>query len=232
MTPLQSRILFVDDDMALAQATAEFLRERGFAVAHAATAAQARQMVANETFDVFLLDIVMPGVSGKVLCREIAATQRAGIIMVSSLESDAERIALLEMGADDYIVKPFNPLELLARIRAFLRRRAGDGPPARATRLGPWSIGEGGRLLKHEDGRVVTLTPSEAQVLRHFLANPGLVCSREEILAISRLRQHAGLNDRSVDNLMKRLRRKIEPDPAHPTYLQTVWGRGYVFVEG
>lgn len=224
------RILIVDDDDALALQVNTFLSEHGYAVERASNVGQARTLIAQHPYDLYLLDIVMPGTSGKVLCREIAEASRSGIIMVSSLSNDVERIALLELGADDYIVKPFNMLELLARIRAYFRRMQIDKSRGqRLTRFGSWEFVEDERHLKNRDGRLVSLTSSEAQIIRYFLANPGLVCSREDILAIARVRQHGGTGDRSVDALIRRLRAKIEPDAANPVFIETVWGQGYVF---
>ena len=226
-------ILLVDDDLELALDTRAFLIARGYRVDHAPDVPTARNMIAANDYDLFLLDIVMPGVSGKVLCREIASANDAGIIMVSSENNDAERIGLFEIGADDYIVKPFNELELLARVRALSRRRKGiRKTQMRNTRFGPWQLVEDERHLQNDDGRLVSLTSSEAQVLRHFVTNPDLPCSREDLLAIARVRQHGGSGDRSVDTLIRRLRSKIEPDPANPTFIQTVWGQGYVFHPG
>lgn len=224
------RILIVDDDEQLASRVNTFLAERGYVVERANSVSQARVLISQRPYDLYLLDIVMPGTNGKVLCREIAEASRSGIIMVSSLSDDVERIALLELGADDYIVKPFNMLELLARIRAYFRRTQIDKSRGqRLTRFGSWEFVEDERHLKHDDGRLVSLTSSEAQVVRYFLANPGLVCSREDILAIARVRQHGGAGDRSVDALIRRLRAKIEPDAANPVFVETVWGQGYVF---
>ena len=223
------RLMVVEDDIALGLETARFLVDRGYAVEFADDAVSARRIFETTPIDLFVLDIVMPGTSGKVLCREIVESSRAGVIMVSSLEADEDRIALLELGADDYLVKPFNPLELLARIRAFFRRQDSSAPVSRVARIGDWTFEGGDRRIRHRDGKVVTLTPSEAQVLRYLTANPGIVFDREEILAVSRVRQHAGANDRSVDNLIKRLRQKIEPDPASPVHIETVWGKGYTF---
>lgn len=205
------------------------LMERGYRVDYVPNVPAARGMIAQQPYDLYLLDLVMPGTSGKVLCREIAAHSRAGIIMVSSVADDAERIALLELGADDYIVKPFNELELLARTRALLRRSSGDRPGGRLTRFGPWSFVSDERHLQHADGRVISLTPSEANVMRHFLANPNLMCSREDLLAIARVRQHGGSGDRSVDALIRRLRAKVEADATAPRHIETVWGQGYIF---
>jgi DNA-binding response OmpR family regulator len=190
-------------------------------------------MMADETYSLFLLDLVMPGTSGKVLCHEIASRIDAGIIMISSIDDDAERISLLELGADDYIIKPFNELELLARVRAVLRRRAGGTQgKSRVARFGEWELVENERHLKSEDGRLITLTSSEVRVMRFFAENPDVLCTREDLLAVARTRQHGGAGDRSVDALIKRLRSKIENDPSNPEYIRTVWGQGYIFRPG
>lgn len=227
--PAMKRILVVEDDIALGLETARFLADRGYAVEFADDVVSARRIYEATPVDLFVLDIVMPGTSGKVLCREVSESSRAGVIVVSSLEADEDRISVLELGADDYLVKPFNPLELLARVRAFFRRQDRSAPVAQVTKIGDWTFDGGDRRIRHRDGKVVTLTPSEAQVLRYLTANPGIVFDREEILAVSRVRQHAGTNDRSVDNLIKRLRQKIEPDPRRPVHIETVWGKGYRF---
>lgn len=223
------RIVIVDDDVAFAEEISGFLSGYGFSVVHVHDAPAARVVKADKSIDLFILNLVLPGTSGKVLCRELSETSKAGIFIVSQLDADDERIALLGLGADDYIVKPFNHMELLARIRAYFRRVRGRNVAYRVDRFGDWVFEAGERQLKNTDGRIVSLTPSETRVLRHFAANPDIVMDREEILAISRMRQHSGGSDRSVDNLIKRLRRKIEPDPAHPRFLETVWGAGYVF---
>lgn len=225
-----ARILVVDDNAEIAQRAREELRLRNFPSDYAPDVPAARALIAQHPYDLYLLDIVMPGTSGKVLCREIAETSDAAIIMVSSLSDDAERISLLELGADDYIVKPYNPNELLARVRAVLRRKgASILRQTRHTHFGPWTMIDDERHLKHEDGRMVALTSSEAALMRHFLANPGTLHSRSDLLAIARMRQHSGIDDRSVDTLVKRLRKKIELDPSKPSFIQTVWGKGYTF---
>ena len=223
-----ARLLIVEDDRTLAGEMARLLSARGYAVRIAEDAPQARA-IGWLDIDLVLLDLQLPGVNGRVLCREIADTSSAGIIVVSSYGELVSRVSLLEIGADDFIAKPFEVAELVARIRAVLRRRATANPLANVETFGPWRFTENGRQLLHEDGRMVALTPSEAKVLRHLVDNPGLVFSREELLAISRARQHAGAGDRSVDNLIKRLRRKLEPAADQPGFIQSVRGQGYVF---
>ncbi|MEM8570890.1 MAG: response regulator transcription factor [Pseudomonadota bacterium] len=221
-------VLVVDDDKAHCARLQTLLEGQGFRAETANNVALARNVAADNSVDLYLLDLQMPGTSGKVFCKEIADTSRAGVIVISGVDSDDDRIALLEIGADDYIVKPFNETELLARVRAYFRR-IGQRIVERVQTFGPWRLDDVGKRMTHEDGSVVTLTPSEAQVMRLFASNPGIVFDREELLAVSRVRQHGGNNDRSIDNLIKRLRRKIEADPANPVYLQTVWGQGYAF---
>lgn len=227
-TANQGRILVVDDDADFVSDVVAELEDRGYSVRSARSVAEARLRLVDFTDDLVLLDLLLPGTNGRVLCCEIAETTQAGVIVVSAVNDDAERIALLDFGADDYIVKPFNMLELQARIRAFFRR-SGKGPKRHSHMFGPWRMHEEDRHLLHEDGRLVTLTSSEAQVMRLFTSNPGIVFDREDLLAVSRIRQHVGRNDRSIDNLIKRLRKKIETDPSQPVHLQTVWGRGYMF---
>lgn len=229
----KERILIVDDDPEYVDETRDLLVSKGYDVDQALDVAEARQRVSEAAYDVFLIDMVMPGTSGKVFCREIASQSDAGIIMVSAIDDDTSRVALLEIGADDYITKPFSELELVARIRSVSRRRQGGRKAqSQPSRFGEWELVEDGRHIQHSDGRIVTLTSSEALVLRYFLANPDLHCSRDDILAIARVRQHGGTGDRSVDTLIRRLRKKIEPDPSNPTFVQTVWGEGYVFRPG
>ncbi len=227
------RILICDDDVEFAEKVCAFLSDKGYRIDHAPNVPTARQMMSDETYGLFLLDLVMPGTSGKVLCHEIATRVDAGIIMISSIDDDAERISLLELGADDYIIKPFNELELLARVRAVLRRRDNSSQgKTRVTRFGPWQLVENERHLRNDDGRMITLTSSEARVIRFFAENPDVLCSREDLLAVARTRQHGGTSDRSVDALIKRLRSKIEADPANPDHIRTVWGQGYIFRPG
>jgi DNA-binding response OmpR family regulator len=218
----------VDDDVDVLDELGEELQSRHYDVRTSVAVSAARDVFRKFEPDVCLVDLVMPGTSGQVFCREVAESGRTGIIVVSAVDSDATRIAMLELGADDYVLKPVNPCELHARIKALLRRRGGGAQPKRS-RFGHWSVDPDGRRLRAGDGRSVALSPSEALVLEFFSANPGVVFKREELLAVSRVRQHAGKTDRSVDMLIRRLRQKIEPDPAEPVFIRTVWGRGYTF---
>lgn len=211
-TSARISVLVVDADVSQQAAILKPLSEAGYETLVAPDAKSARQALKDHDVDVILLDLSLPGVGGKVLCREFAETCEAGLFAVSAKADEDERIALLEMGADECLAKPLNPREVQARIRAFVRRRA---PRRRVLprRLGPWTLDATGRQLDHSDGTRVILTPSEGRVMRMFIDNPDLVFDREELLAISRMRQIGLGSDRSVDNLIKRLRRKIEENP-------------------
>jgi len=223
-------ILVVDDDTDLLGDIARFLEQNGYAVAVAEDVPKARATLRQAAPDLCLVDIKLPGPSGRVFCREVVEHTNCPVIMISSLSDSATVIALLELGADDYIVKPFEMGEMLARIRAVLRRKERAGPrPAQGTRFGAWAFEPGERRLHHADGFAVTLTPSETEILRFMSASPGAVFSRADLLAVSRTRHHAGSDDRAIDNLMKRLRKKVEADTSAPRHLVTVWGKGYRF---
>ena len=225
--PGHPRILIVDDDVELAADLATYLEQNGIDVDVTHDVASARRVLPDTAPDLCLVDIVMPGLSGRVFCKDVVESSDAGVIMMSSLSDSDTIIALLEIGADDYIVKPFRSTEVLARARAVLRRRDRAAPVVAVTRLGPWAFELENRQLRHDEGFTVALTPSEAEILRFMAASPGTVFSRADILAVSRNRQHGGAEDRAVDNLIKRLRRKIEDDPANARYVVTVYGKGF-----
>ena len=214
--PSQAAILIVDDDADLANALACTLRAQDFAVTVAGDVPQGRAALRAADPDLCLVDIVMPGPSGRVFCREVVEQSDRPVIMMSSLSDSETVIALLELGADDYIVKPFEMGEMLARIRAVLRRQAkASARPKDGLRFGPWGFEPNERRLRHAEGFSVALTSSET------------VFAREDLLAVSRTRQHSGADDRAIDNLMKRLRKKVEADTGAPRHLVTVWGKGY-----
>jgi len=173
---------------------------------------------------------MLPGPGGLVFWREVVDGADCPVIIMSSLSDSDTVIALVELGADDYIVKPFEMGEMLARIRAVLRRHAKSAPkPQTAVRFGAWTFDAGERRVRHAEGFSVTLTQAETDVLRFMTASPGTTFSREDLLAVSRRRQHSGADDRAIDNLMKRLRKKVEEDTSAPCHIVTVWGKGYRF---
>lgn len=228
---MSESILIVDDDPDLVTELAAALAAAGYQTRKCTNVPEARQAWSDQKSDLCLVDILMPGPSGKVFCREISERSDASIIMMSSLSDQDTIIALLDIGADDYIVKPFTFPEMIARIRAVLRRHRSQSPSrsTSAMQIGDWEFDPQMRRLSGPDGLVVPLTQSEASVLRFLGQSPGVVFSREDILAVARTRQYTGKDDRAVDTLIKRLRRKIEIEPSNPKHILTEWGKGYKF---
>ncbi len=222
----EPHILVVDDDRRLRQLLSRYLAENGFRVTTAADAAQARARMAGLDFDLLVLDLMMPGESGLDFAKAMRAGSRVPILMLTAMGETEDRIAGLERGADDYLVKPFEPRELVLRILRILERasgRPGDGAGAGAVAFGNCRF-DPGRDELIRDGQVVRLTTTEAGLLRSLARRPGQPVDREA------LRQAGGeaASDRAIDVQVARLRRKIEPDPKMPRYLCTVRGKGYV----
>ncbi|MCK6454279.1 MAG: response regulator transcription factor [Alphaproteobacteria bacterium] len=231
MTDEAPHILVVDDDNRLRSLLRRFLSENGFRVSVAGDAAEARRTLASLDFDLLVLDVMMPGENGFALVRSLRETRSVPILMLSALGETDNRIEGLERGADDYLAKPFEPRELVLRLRALLRRARAEPPPAPvpaapqpiAVRLGELRF-DAGRMLLLRGEQAVRLTTAEATLLGLLAERPGEVMSRET------LTERVGIagGTRAVDVQVTRLRRKIEPDPKFPRYLQTVRGRGYV----
>jgi two-component system, OmpR family, phosphate regulon response regulator OmpR len=235
MTTPKTRILVVDDDLRLRDLLKRYLSEQGFGVQVAQDAATMDKLLARERFDLIVLDLMMPGEDGLSVCRRLRGAKEAiPIIMLTAKGDDVDRIVGLEMGADDYLPKPFNPRELVARIHAVLRRRAAPPPPgAPALEEGQVSFGQvtvdlATRALTRE-GSTVSLTTGEFALLKVLLANPRAPLSRDKLMELARGREYE-VFDRAIDVQISRLRKLIEPDPARPVHIQTVWGFGYVFV--
>jgi two-component system OmpR family response regulator len=192
-----------------------------------------RKVLRASAIDLVVLDIMMPGEDGLSLCRHLRETSDLPVILLTAMDEDTDRIVGLEVGADDYVTKPFNPRELLARIKAVLRRaqslpRGSEPPAGEELRFGRWRLRVGERQLIDQDGVVTPLSSGEFQLLSAFLARPNMVLTRDQLLDLTRGRA-AGAFDRSIDNQVSRLRKKIEDDPRTPTLIQTVWGGGYKF---
>jgi two-component system phosphate regulon response regulator OmpR len=219
-------ILVVDDDTRLRDLLSRYLGENGFRVTVAKDAADARAKLAGLAFDALVLDVMMPGESGLDLTKWLRGVSTVPVLLLTALGETESRIDGLSRGADDYLVKPFEPRELVLRLEAILRR-ARIAPPAAATpaavSLGTMSF-DATREELTQGGSPVRLTTAEASLLKLFAENPGHVFSRDELIKKSRIEG----NDRTVDVQITRLRRKIEPDPKSPRYLQTVRGEGYV----
>ena len=227
-----ARILIVEDDAAIRVTLATYLTENRFVVHQADSAAAARATLASNGIDLALLDINLPGEDGLSLCRDFRATTDMAIIMVTAQKAEIDRIVGLELGADDYIPKPFNPRELLARIRSVLRRTKGDSGTRPETKprtfcFAGWTLRLDQRDLVGADEIAITLSSGEFALLQTLLAQPGVILSREDLLQMTRNRS-ADVFDRSIDNMISRLRRKIEPDPKEPEIIKTIWGGGYL----
>ena len=231
----KAKILVVDDDLRLRELLRRYLTEQGFQVVGAENSQTMSKLWLRERYDLLVLDLMLPGEDGLTICRRLrGAGDLTPIIMLTAKGEEVDRIIGLEMGADDYLPKPFNPRELVARINAVLRRKAPDEIPG-APSDGPQSFTFGNfvldlatRTLKKND-EMVALTTGEFSVLKVFARHARQPLSREKLMELARGREYE-VFDRSLDVQISRLRKLIEPDPSNPLYIQTVWGLGYVFI--
>jgi len=229
------KIIVVDDDPRLRDLLRRYLGDNGFSVVTADGAQSMNRLWARERFDLLILDLMMPGEDGLSVMRRLrGAKDTTPIVMLTAKGEDVDRIVGLEMGADDYLPKPFNPRELLARINAVLRRRAPEESPGAPTtdstpvEFGDFVLDLATRTLK-KNGEDVPLTTGEFAVLKAFARHPRVPLSREKLMEMARGREYEAF-DRSLDVQISRLRKLVEPDPSKPRYIQTVWGLGYVFI--
>ncbi|KQP61612.1 response regulator transcription factor [Methylobacterium sp. Leaf108] len=231
-TPGQ-HVLIVEDDDGIRTLISTLLRENGFRVTGCRNGHEMRHLTREVTYDLVILDVMLPGGSGLDLCRMLRETSGVPIIMVTARADEVDRVVGLEIGADDYVTKPFGRAELLARIRAVLRRGAHPvGRRERQTdvlRFSGWELRTASRELVDPSGAAVDLSGAEYELLLTFLEHPGRVLSRDRILEMSRGRL-AGAADRSVDVLVSRLRRKIDHSANEQGMIKTVRGAGYIFV--
>ncbi len=224
-------ILIVDDDREIRRLVARFLTENGLRVTAAADGTEADAALAAGRFDLIVLDLMLPGEDGISIARRLRKTGDMPILMLTARGTETDRIVGLEIGADDYLTKPFSPRELLARIRAVLRRtgeRVQEAPKTPLFRFAGWAVDVQKRELRRPDGALVPTTDAEFDLLAAFVERPQRVLSREQLLDLARGRQ-AQLFDRSIDVAVMRLRRKIEPDPTKPEIIRTVRNGGYMF---
>jgi two-component system phosphate regulon response regulator OmpR len=235
MAEPKTRILVVDDDLRLRDLLQRYLSEQGFAVHTVSDAAGMDKSLGRERFDLLVLDLMLPGEDGLSICRRLRGIKNpVPIIMLTAKGEEVDRIVGLEMGADDYLPKPFNPRELVARIHAVLRRRAAPLPPGAPSaepekvQFGNMTVDLATRTLEH-DGKSVSLTTGEFALLKVLVTHPRTPLSRDKLMELARGREYE-VFDRSIDVQVSRLRKLIEKDPARPAYIQTVWGFGYVFV--
>lgn len=231
----KTRILVVDDDSRMRDLLSRYLGEQGFNVRTAANSTEMNRLITRESFDLLILDLMLPGEDGLSICRRLrGGNENIPIIMLTAKGDDVDRIVGLEVGADDYLPKPFNPRELVARIQAVLRRRPQPGPPGAPTseteivEFGEFKLNLGGRSLSRH-GEDISLTTGEFALLKVLVQHPRAPLSRDKLMELARGREF-GAFDRSIDVQVSRLRKLIEPDPTKPAFIQTVWGFGYVFI--
>jgi two-component system OmpR family response regulator len=225
-------VLVVDDDRDLRTLVGKYLGEHGFRVTQAANGREMMKAIEVGRFDLVVLDLMMPGDSGLVLCQKLRERNGPPVIMLTAMGSEVDRVIGLEIGADDYVVKPFSPRELVARIKAVLRRAAkvapdGDDPPL-AYEFNGWRLEPAGRVLRAPSGEVVDITSGEFDLLMAFVERPQRVLARDQLLDLAKGRSSAAF-DRSIDVQISRLRRKIEADPREPAIIKTIRSGGYVF---
>ncbi|WNM62351.1 response regulator [Candidatus Nitrospira neomarina] len=226
-------LLVVDDQPDIRNPLSSYLTQKGFRLSVAGSAAEARKILETSAIDLVVLDIMMPGEDGLSLCRHLRETKDIPIILLTAMAEETDRVIGLEMGADDYVVKPFNPRELLARIKSVLRR-ANSLPwkerriAEKTIRFDRWVLQISQRELIGEDGVAIPLSTGEFVLLRVFLNHPRMVLTRDQLLDLTRHRA-GDVFDRSIDNQVSRLRKKIEIDPKLPSLIKTVWGGGYTF---
>jgi len=224
-------LLLVDDERSIREPLAQYLVRQGFRVTQVGDAASARTRLAAYAIDLAIVDIMMPGEDGLSLCRHIAATSDVPVILLTAKAEETDRIVGLEMGADDYVVKPFSPRELATRVKVVLRRLRGGGarhhaPDGGSYAFAGWVLRTGERALVDRDGISVALSSGEFNLLQALVARPRQVLTRDQLLDLTQGREAAAF-DRAIDNQISRLRKKIEADPKAPEIIKTVWGGGY-----
>jgi len=235
MSESKTRIIVVDDDARLRELLNRYLSDQGFSVRTASDANDMNRWLARERYDLMVLDLMMPGEDGLSICRRLRGLgDKMPIIMLTAKGDDVDRIVGLEVGADDYLAKPFNPRELVARIQAVLRRVPAPQPPGAPTtdeqvvNFGDFTLNLATRSLARGD-EPLPLTTGEFALLKVLVQHARTPLSRDKLMELERGREF-GAFDRSIDVQISRLRKLLEADPAKPVYIQTVWGFGYVFI--
>jgi two-component system, OmpR family, response regulator len=232
MQKTRPHLLLVDDEVSIREPLGRYLEKQGYRITEAEHANAARSALASYDIDVVLLDIMMPGEDGLSLTRHIAEAGGPPVILLTAKTEEMDRILGLEIGADDYVVKPFSPRELVARIKVALRRGngtiRGGGATGGGYRFAGWQLRTAEQQLIDPDGVLVPLSSGEYRLLEALVERPGQVLNRDQLLDLTRGRV-AGPFDRAVDNQISRLRKKLEPDIKDPIFIKTIWGGGYRF---
>jgi two-component system OmpR family response regulator len=227
-------ILIVDDHREIRDLVSRALTKEGFRVSTAADGRAMRKTLADGRIDLILLDLMLPGEDGLSLCRAVRTESNVPIIMLTAKGEEVDRVIGLEMGADDYLSKPFGSRELVARIKAVLRRsqeslsKGNSEQRPKSYHFDRWGLDTGARALLRKDGVTVPLSTGEYDLLMALVERPQRVLNRDQLLDLARGRSAAGL-DRSIDTQVSRLRKKLELDPSDPQIIKTVWGGGYIF---
>ncbi|CAH0349795.1 MULTISPECIES: response regulator [unclassified Sphingobium] len=224
-------LLLVDDERSIREPLAQYLQRNGFRVTAVENASEARMRLAANAIDLVILDIMMPGEDGLSLCRHIRETSDTPVILLTAKSEETDRIVGLEMGADDYVLKPFSPRELVARIKVIFRRVATGGQRVSTAdgasyAFAGWVLRSQERTLVDSEGVSLPLSTAEYNLMLAFVTRPNHVLSRDQLLDITQGRE-ANAFDRAIDNQISRLRKKIEDDPKNPALIKTVWGGGY-----
>ncbi|WP_313587705.1 response regulator [Aquidulcibacter sp.] len=235
ITPETPHILIVDDHREIRDSLGAFLRRHGRRVTTADSVAQAREAMKVNRFDLIVLDIMMPGEDGLSFCKSLIPTQSPPVILISARGEDVDRIVGLEIGADDYLPKPFNPRELLARIDAVIRRavqppRGSVTGSMKTARFADWSFSPTQFRLQRQGEAHLLLSSTEARLLHVLVQRPGIAFSRDQLLDLSSV-HGLDIGERAIDTQISRLRKKLGDDPKNPRFIQTIWGGGYVFAE-
>ncbi|NJM49800.1 MAG: response regulator [Sphingomonadales bacterium] len=232
MTKSRPHLLIVDDEASIREPLGKYLEKQGFRIAEAGNASDARSVLLSYDIDLVLLDIMMPGEDGLSLCRHISGNDGPPVILLTAKSEETDRIVGLEIGADDYVVKPFSPRELTARIKIILRRMENGGKAIRGEgesyAFNGWTLKTSEQNLYDPAGVLIPLSSGEYRMLQVLVSRAGQVFSRDQLLDLTRGRE-GGPFDRAIDNQISRLRRKIEVDPKDPQHIKTIWGGGYRF---
>ena len=232
MTDNQTHILIVDDEKDIREPLARYMQNHGFRTSEAIGGKETDTILATAVIDLIVLDVMMPGEDGLSICRRIQEKHQIPIILLTALSEDTDRIVGLEVGADDYVTKPFNPRELLARIKSVIRRS--QMLPRRQkqqkglVRFGQWQMDLSQKEITGSDNVAIRLSSGEHMLLVSLIEHAGVTLNRDQLLDLTKGRE-SQLFDRSIDNQISRLRQKLEIDPKNPKFIQTKWGGGYVF---